>query len=168
MFRNNQNLYFLFPHKTELLLALTSLSFLFPLRLPMLKSCKYFSSVLLIFLKVSMYCFLCLSLFLITPILGDLQYYIGVYLLTFREGLWIVNVELFHAWNCLSLVLPLESWFDWIWVSHYFPFNFAGVLLSSSVCVTDVKSNFTFMWSMYLCRNSLFSFGSFQDFPKFQ
>ena len=26
-----------------------------------------------------------------------------------------------------------------------FPSNFAGVLLSSSVCVTGVKSNFTFM-----------------------
>ncbi|KAG5201588.1 hypothetical protein JEQ12_004351 [Ovis aries] len=35
---NNQNSYLLFPHKTELLLALASLSFLFPLRLPLLKS----------------------------------------------------------------------------------------------------------------------------------
>uniref|UniRef100_A0A8D1ZDV9 Pantothenate kinase 2 n=1 Tax=Sus scrofa TaxID=9823 RepID=A0A8D1ZDV9_PIG len=35
---NNQNLYLPFPNKTELLLALTSLSFLFSLRLPMLKS----------------------------------------------------------------------------------------------------------------------------------
>ena len=52
------------------------------------------------------------------------------------------------------------------WVSNYFPYNFASALLSSSVCVTDVKSNFTFLWSMYLCRNSLFSFGSFLGFPE--
>lgn len=55
---------YLFSNETDLLPAFTSLSFLFPLLLPVLKSCKYFSCRLLIFLKVSIYGFFCLFGFL--------------------------------------------------------------------------------------------------------